>query len=112
MTHLYNNEQRQNIITKMNMILQQDSPWIWGFFPKSFVISHAWNGPLEINTMAHNTMKYLAIDGKKRKILQQQWNVANTDILWILGTSILILIVSTCLWYSRRTKDRINSHYR
>ena len=105
MTHLDDNKQRQDIIDQMNLMLQKDSPWIWGFFPKSFVISHSWNGPLEINTIAHNTMKYISVDGKKRKRLQKQWNVANTKVLWVLLVAIFILVVSTCSWYTRRSKN-------
>ena len=104
-THLDDNKQRQDIINQMNLILQKDSPWIWGFFPKSFVISHSWNGPLEINTIAHNTMKYISVDGKKRKRLQQEWNVANTKALWAILVAIFILVVSTCSWYTRRSKN-------
>ncbi len=104
MVHLPDNVKRQNIITKMNAILQKDSPWIWGIFPKSFVISHSWNSPLEINTIAHNTLKYIAIDGKKRKALQQQWNIPNIRVLWVLLVALCILIISTYIWYRRQSK--------
>src|SRR6202035_3302332 len=44
--------ERLAIISKMLTILHQDSPWIWGVFPKEFLLSHIWINPLKPNTVA------------------------------------------------------------
>ncbi len=53
-----NSQKRREIIKEMLKIVQSDSPWIWGFHPKSFSLSHGWVENTESNLMANNTLKY------------------------------------------------------
>ncbi|MCF6767879.1 ABC transporter substrate-binding protein [Thiotrichales bacterium 19S11-10] len=65
---------REKKIREMITILRQDSPWIWGLYPKSFILSHQWYYPIKPNTMANNLLKYAKIDPKLRSNLQTEWN--------------------------------------
>ena len=51
----------------MLSIIQEDCPWIWGFHPKSFSLSHGWVQNVESNLMANNTLKYKKISIKERE---------------------------------------------
>ncbi|MCK5725911.1 MAG: ABC transporter substrate-binding protein [Thiotrichaceae bacterium] len=74
MNTMENSPERLAIIQQMLEIARKDSPWIWGFHPKSLGLYHHWFGNAWPNQMANNTMKYKRIDDKKRRDLQSQWN--------------------------------------
>lgn len=91
MKNLPNDASRQKIITAMVNIVQRDTPWVWGFHPKSFQLSHAWLRVTKPNAMANNGLKYLRIDPKLRAQLRQQWN---QPILWPLGVLAVLVLLS------------------
>jgi oligopeptide transport system substrate-binding protein len=102
MKDLPNNEERRNIITKMTDILQKESPWVWGFFPKTFILDHSWFGPNKINPIANNSLKYQSVNGQARHQKQQQWNKPDTSIFFYIAAAILALIVPTIIKYRRK----------
>ena len=67
MKNMKNSPRREKIIDKMLSIIQEDCPWIWGFHPKSFSLSHGWVQNVESNLMANNTLKYKKISIKERE---------------------------------------------
>lgn len=91
MKSLPNNAERQKIIDEMLTILQEDSPWIWGFYPKSFLLGQSWVGPMNLDTMANNTLKYQWIYPEIRKKLQYEWNKPK---IWPLILIILFLVAN------------------
>lgn len=98
------NDERLTIITKMQNILTDDSPWIWGYHPKQFSLYHSWNKNVKPNLMANNTIKYRRVDAQQRTNLQQQWN---KPILWpllALGLMIVILLLPAWLLYRKKLK--------
>jgi len=100
------NEKRLNIINKMTAILRQDSPWVWGFHPKSFSLYHAWNGNVKPNLMANNTIKYRRIDNALRQKLQRQWN---KPILWplsVLFMALILFLLPAWLMYQRKKRQK------
>ena len=101
MRNLPNNETRAGIIKKMTDIIQDQSPWVWGFFPKTFVLNHSWNGPSKINPIANNSLKYQSVDGHLRNKLQQEWNKPNTTIFFIIGLLFAIILFPAVAKYKR-----------
>jgi len=90
---LPNGPQRQVVINKMLDIVQRDAPWVWGFHPKTFTLSHQWIGATVPNEMANNVLKYRRLDPATRVLRQQQWN---QPIIWplllLLGLLLLALV--------------------
>ncbi len=83
--------ERQRIIDRMIQILQVESPWMFGFFPKAYSLHHAWYGNAKPHLMANNTLKYKRIDGAARVAAQQAWN---KPVLWSLVLVVLLLVAS------------------
>ncbi len=91
MKDMENGPERLSIITNMTEILRHDSPWLWGFYPKSFSLHHTWYFNAKPNTMASNTLMYKRLDPQLRKKLQYQWN---QPIWWPLVLVFIILVLS------------------
>lgn len=84
-----NGSQRQAVIDQMQQILWHDSPWLWGFHPKSFALAQQWVSNLKVNELANNSLKYYRIDPLTRADLRLQWNQPK---LWPVGVLILFFI--------------------
>lgn len=104
MKHMENGPRRQAIIDQMVELLRQDAPWVWGFHPKQFSLSHRWVYNVKPNLMANNTLKYLRIDPKQRAAGRNQWN---RPVLWPLVLLFLLFlagIIPAVMMY--RQKER------
>jgi oligopeptide transport system substrate-binding protein len=91
MKDMPNGAERQVVIDRMVEILREESPWLFGFFPKGFSLHHSWYGNVLPHLMANNTLKYRKVDGEAREAAQQAWN---QPVLWPLGLLLLVLVVS------------------
>lgn len=91
MKDLPNGEERQQVVDQMIAILRDESPWLFGYFPKSFTLHHDWYENATPHLMANNTLKYKRVDGETRAAAQWAWN---KPVLWPVGLFVLILIVS------------------
>ena len=89
MKNMPNSPARQLIIDRILEILRRDSPWLWGYHPKDYVLHHSWLHNSKPNKMANNNLKYLRIDDPQREALRKQWNQPLLWPLWLLGISIL-----------------------
>ncbi len=87
MKNMENSPQRQEIVDRMTGIARRDAPWIWGFHPKDFSLSHGWLANVKPNNMARNGIKYLRLDVEKRAALRREWN---RPVIWPI---VLILAV-------------------
>ncbi|MBI5919188.1 MAG: ABC transporter substrate-binding protein [Nitrosomonadales bacterium] len=96
-----NGAARQALIDQMLEILRRDSPWLWGFHPKDYVLRHSWLHNSKPNKMAHNNLKYLRIDAAQRERLRGQWNQPVLWPLWLIGAGLL-----GGGWWLRRTLRR------
>jgi ABC-type transport system substrate-binding protein len=101
MKYLDNGPQRQAIIDQMVTLLQHDSPWLFGYFPKAFSLRHAWVSPSKPNLMANNTLKYRRIDPALRDKLRSDWN---RPVLWPLVLLLLagVAAIAPALWVWRQ----------
>jgi hypothetical protein len=85
----------------MVTLLQHDSPWLFGYFPKAFSLRHAWVSPSKPNLMANNTLKYRRIDPVLRDKLRSDWN---RPVLWPLVLLLLagVAAIAPALWVWRQ----------
>ena len=82
-------EKRLEIIQKMQAIVRDDAPWVFGVHPKSFSLRHAWYRNYKPNLMANNGLKYLRIDAALRAERRAEWN---QPIFWPLALGLFLLI--------------------
>ncbi|BAZ93981.1 ABC-type dipeptide transporter, periplasmic component [Thiohalobacter thiocyanaticus] len=102
MKNMDNGPQRQALIDEMLAIARRDGPWLWGFYPKSFSLHHAWLKNNKPNLMARNTLKYKRIDTELRQRLRREWN---SPMLWPLVLAGILLVAATVpavIGYRRR----------
>jgi len=90
MENMDNSPERLAIIKEMNSILQQDSPWVWGFHPVAFGLYHQWVKNVKPNPMANNNMKYVRIDAAERERLRYAWNRPDYTPVIVIAAIIMI----------------------
>jgi ABC-type transport system substrate-binding protein len=104
MKNMPNSAERQRIIDRMVEIARHDAPWLWGYHPKSYGLTHAWMLNGKPNNMARNNLKYLRIDIAKREAMRAAWN---RPVVWPAVLVFLALIASAIpafLAYRRRER--------
>ncbi len=90
---LPNGPKREALIHQMIDIAQKDTPWIWGYNPFLYTLSHQWMGEVKPNAFAHNTLKYIKIDTPLRSKQRTIWN---QPMIWPLIGFILFFILLCC----------------
>jgi ABC-type transport system substrate-binding protein len=91
MKSMPNSDERQAVIDRMVDIARRDAPWIGGYHPVTYGLSHAWVMNGKPNNMARNYLKYLRLDVEKRAALRREWN---QPVLWPAVLILGLLIVS------------------
>lgn len=91
MKNMDNGPERQRIIDRMLEILRRDSPWMWGYHPKDYVLRHSWVYNSKPNKMANNNLKYLRIDAAQREAMRRQWNRPQLWPLTLVGIALAAL---------------------
>jgi ABC-type transport system substrate-binding protein len=104
MKNMDNGPERQAIIDRMLEVLRRDSPWLWGYHPKSYVLQHGWLHNIKPNIMANNKLKYWRIDARLREQKRREWNQAVIWPLW-LGSGLLLLAGSWVWWMMRKREE-------
>ncbi len=106
MKNMENSPRRQAIIDRMLEILHRDSPWLWGFHPKNYVLQHGWLYNVKPNVMANNKLKYWRLDARQRDSLRRKWNQPAEWPLWLLAA--VLLLSGAWVWHAlRRREERI-----
>ncbi len=104
MKNMENGPQRQAIIDRMTKIAREDAPWVWGFHPKDYALSHAWVSPGKPNKMARNTLKYARLDPALRERRREEWN---RPVEWPLAAILAVLVLASAPAYlSYRRRER------
>ena len=103
MKNMENSPARQAIIDRMLEILRCDSPWLWGFHPKSYVLQHGWLHNVKPNVMANNKLKYWRVDAMQRDRLRRAWNQPARWPLWLLAT--VLLLSGVWVWRALRRRE-------
>jgi ABC-type transport system substrate-binding protein len=100
-----NSPRRQELIDRMVDIVRRDAPWIGGFHPVTYSLSHAWMGNGKPNNMARSNLKYLRIDMDARAALRREWN---RPVLWpVLLIAALLAAGSVPAVVSYRRRERM-----
>ncbi len=103
MKNMESSPARQKIIDEMLEILRRDSPWLWGFHPKSYVLQHGWLHNVKANIMANNKLKYWRVDARQRDGLRHAWN---QPMLWPLWLCVAVLLsLGVWAWRALRKRD-------
>jgi ABC-type transport system substrate-binding protein len=105
MRNMSNGPERQIIIDRMQSILRQDVPWLFGYYPKDFALLHSWYKNLKPARMISNRLKYSRIDTEMRAQKREEWNRAE---FWPLLLGILALgglIYPATKAYRRRQQE-------
>lgn len=104
MKNMDNSPRRLAIITRMNRILHQDAPWVYGFHPKSYSLGHAWLKNRKPSDVGHNNLKYQRLDVAMREAKRREWN---RPVLWPLFVGVAVLAalsVPAVAGYRRRER--------
>jgi len=102
--HMPNSAERQLLIDRMLDIVREDAPWMFGFHPKDFSLSHAWVANGKPNNMAGNTLKYLRIDADRRAAMRAEWNRPVWYPLVLIAGLLAASAVPAVLGYRRRER--------
>ena len=104
MKNMSDGPERERVIAAMLDILRRDAPWVWGFYPKSFGLHHAWYSNAKPHLMANNTLKYKRIDPALRERRRREWNQPLTWPLYLLGGLIVLSVVPALIGFRRRER--------
>ncbi len=106
MKNMENSPERQRIIDRMLEILRQDSPWLWGYHPKNYVLQHEWLHNVKPNVMANNKLKYWRVDAALRDPLRVGWNQPVRWPLWLALAALLLSVAGMRRVLQRREESR------
>lgn len=102
--NMENSPKRQELIDRMVTILRNDTPWLWGFHPKSYALVHEWVKNSKPNQMARNNLKYQRIDAELRARKRLEWN---PPVVWPFV--LLLMAVAFLAWLGLRAWRRVES---
>jgi oligopeptide transport system substrate-binding protein len=106
--HLPDGELRLEKINQVVSILQKDAPWIWGFNPISYTLSHEWNTPTKPSAVINNNLKYAQLNSKMRAEKVEEWNKPQVWLIIIFFALVLILMVYLVRVYrAKQRKPRV-----
>jgi len=105
MKNMQDGPERLRLIERMVDIARYDSPWLWGFHPKQFVLQHDWYKNRKLNLMAHNGLKYLRIDPLSRKINRQKWNKPILWPFWLIVISVVLVVVPAVMTFRKKERQ-------
>ena len=92
MKNLPNGPARQAVIDRMLRLVRDDAPWIYWFYPKTYVLQHGWVQNAKLNNVATNTVKYVRIDGARREALREAWNKPRRWPMLLLLLGVILLL--------------------
>ena len=104
-----NGPRRLALIGRMNRVLQHDAPWIFGFYPRSYTLRHAWVYNRKPTGVGNNILKYQRIDVAERQRQRHAWNA---PVLWplaLLAAVLAALILPAVIGYRRRERGTARS---
>lgn len=103
MKNMENSPARQAIIDQMLEVLRRDSPWLWGYHPKSYVLQHGWLHNVKPSVMANNKLKYWRVDAAQRDQLRREWNRPALWPLWLVAA--VLLLSGVWVWRAVRRRE-------
>ncbi len=95
---------RAALIARMNRLVQHDAPWIFGYHPKSYTLSHSWLHSRKPMGVGNNALKYQRLDVAERERRREEWN---KPVLWpLVGllAALGVALLAAVLAYRRRER--------
>ncbi|MEK8050668.1 ABC transporter substrate-binding protein [Ideonella sp. DXS22W] len=89
---------KQAVIDQMVAMLQQDSPWAFGYFPWGGMAFQKWVHNGKPSIMIRDMAKYYRVDAQQRAQAQAEWNA---PIRWPMV--LLVLGGAALVWGARRS---------
>jgi ABC-type transport system substrate-binding protein len=89
---------KQAVVDKMVALLQQDSPWCFGYFPWGGMAFQQWVGNGKPSILIRDMAKYYRVDAELRARKQREWN---QPVMWPLA--LLALGALVLVWVARRS---------
>ena len=89
---------KQALIDKMVAIVQQDSPWCFGYFPWGGLAFQQWVHNGKPSILIRDMAKYYRVDATTRATKQAEWNA---PVRWPLALGALALLAA--VWLARRS---------
>jgi len=104
MKDMDNGPERQALIDAMVNLLREDSPWVFGFYPRNYALHHAWYGNVKPNLMANNELKFRRVDAPARERARAEWNRP----AWFAPALIVLILLAGLApaWLAWRRKER------
>ncbi len=93
MRDLEDGPQKNELIWRMTRIVQEDAPWMFGYYPASGGAYQQWVGNAKPSQMVRNTLPYLKIDTELRARKIREWN---GPVWWPVG--LLLLLAFALVW--------------
>ncbi len=75
---------KEAVVHKMVALVQQDAPWMFGYFPKSGGAYQGWVSNAKPTQMVRNTLQYYRIDPALRAQKIEQWNPPVWWPVWLV----------------------------
>jgi len=104
MRFLDDGPEKEALVHRMVQIVQQDAPWMFGYFPKSGGAYQAWVRNAKPTQMVRNTLQYYRIEPALRAQKIQQWNAPVWWPLWLLAA--VLAVGAGLAWRTARRRDR------
>jgi oligopeptide transport system substrate-binding protein len=108
MRNMPNGAERQRLIDLMQAIVREDAPWLFGYYPKDFVLFHGWYRNVKPAKLINNSLKYRRVDTPLRQQQQQLWNRPRFMPL-LAGLALSVLVAIPAVWQYRRYMRRTRS---
>lgn len=89
---------KQEVIDRMVRMLQEDSPWCFGYFPWGGLAFQQWVHNGKPSIMIRDMAKYYRLDTPLRTRKQAEWN---QPVYWPLG--LLFALAAWLVWVARRS---------
>lgn len=104
MKNMDNTPERLAIVREMNGFLHHDAPWVFGFHPKSYTLSHRWLKNRKPSEVGNNILKYQRIDTVDRSNARKLWN---PPVFWPIGLAVLVLVLALLpAWSAYRRREQ------
>ena len=107
MRALPNGPRRQALLDQLVTLARNDAPWIWGFHPQAYALSHQWYGNVKPHMMARNTLKYRRLDTTLRDQQRKAWNAPQWGPLLSIGGGVLLALGGGWRLWRRRQRATI-----
>jgi ABC-type transport system substrate-binding protein len=102
--------EKQAVIDRLVQIVQQDSPWSFGYFPYSTSASQAWLHNARPTVLIRDPGRYMRLDVAERVKRQADWN---QPVWWPVGLGLALIVALIALGIrSFRQRERLDGRGR